>query len=89
MVYPRISENSTGGARGIAVPLTRRYISYEFPDLKGIGKMPIYSIAYYIIVGESTSTNGLKRLMLRLKSIIAAGEIEASDLYETFLDLLL
>ena len=51
--------------------------------------MPIYSIAYYIIVGESTSTNGLKRLMLCLKSIIAVGKIEVSNLYKTFLDLLL
>jgi len=51
--------------------------------------MPIYSLVYYIIVGESTSTNGLKRLILRLKSIIVAGEIEASDLHKTFLDLLL
>ena len=50
--------------------------------------MPIYSVVYYIIVGESTSTNGLKRLVLRLKSIIAAGEIEASDLYKTFPDFL-
>ena len=50
--------------------------------------MPIYSLAHYIIVGESTSTNSLKHLILRLKSIIAAGEIEASDLYKTFLDLL-
>ena len=38
--------------------------------------MPIRSIAYYIIVGESTSTNSLKHLMLRLKSIIVVGEIE-------------
>ena len=51
--------------------------------------MPIYSVAYYIIVGESTSTNSLKRLVLRLKFIIVAGKIEASDLYKTFLDLLL
>jgi hypothetical protein len=51
--------------------------------------MPIRSVAYYIMAGESTGTNGLKRLMLRLKSIIAAGKIEASDLYKTFLDLLL
>jgi hypothetical protein len=51
--------------------------------------MPIRSVAYYIIVGESTSTNGLKYLMLRLKSIIAAGEMEVSNLHETFLDLLL
>jgi len=46
-------------------------------------------MVYYIIVAESTSTNGLKRLVLYLKSIIAAGEIEVSDLHETFLDLLL
>jgi len=50
--------------------------------------MPIYSVAYYIIVGESTSTNSLKRLMLRLKSIMAVGETEASNLYKTFPDLL-
>ena len=51
--------------------------------------MPIRSIAYYITVGESTSTNSLKRLVLRLKSVIVVGETEASDLYEAFLDLLL
>jgi hypothetical protein len=51
--------------------------------------MPIYSLAHYITVGESTSTNSLKYLVLRLKSIIAAGEIEVGDLYKTFLDLLL
>ena len=51
--------------------------------------MTIHSIAHYIIVGESTSTNGLKRLILHLKSIIVVGEIEASNLYKTFLDLLL
>jgi hypothetical protein len=51
--------------------------------------MPIYSIVYYIIAGESTSTNGLKRLILYLKSIIAVGKIEVSNLYKTFLDLLL
>jgi len=51
--------------------------------------MPICSLAHYITAGESTSTNNLKRLMLCLKSIIVAGEIEASDLYKTFLDLLL
>jgi hypothetical protein len=51
--------------------------------------MPIRSIAYYTTVGESTGTNGLKHLMLRLKSIIAVGETEASNLHETFLDLLL
>jgi hypothetical protein len=51
--------------------------------------MPIYSLVHYITVGESTSTNSLKRLVLRLKSIIAAGKTEASNLHETFLDLLL
>jgi len=51
--------------------------------------MPIRSIAHYIMVGESTSTNSLKRLMPRLKSIMAAGETEVSNLYKTFLDLLL
>jgi len=51
--------------------------------------MPIYSIAHYIMVGESASTNSLKRLILCLGSIIAAGEIEASNLYKTFPDLLL
>jgi len=51
--------------------------------------MPIYSIAHYTTARESTSTNGLKHLVLYLKSIIAAGEMEASDLYKTFLDLLL
>jgi hypothetical protein len=51
--------------------------------------MPICSVAHYITVGESAGTNGLKRLIPRLKSIIVAGEIEASDLYKTFLDLLL
>ena len=51
--------------------------------------MPICSIAHYITVEESTSTNSLKRLILRLKSIIAVGEIEVSNLHETFLGLLL
>ena len=51
--------------------------------------MPIYSIAHYITAGESTSTNSSKRLILRLKSIIVVGEIEVSNLYKTFLDLLL
>jgi len=51
--------------------------------------MLIYSVAYYIIVGESAGTNGLKRLMLYLGSIIVVGGIEISDLYKTFLDLLL
>ena len=51
--------------------------------------MPIRSVVYYITVGESTSTNGLKRLVLRLKSAMAVGETEVSNLYKTFLDLLL
>ena len=51
--------------------------------------MPIYSVVYYIIVGESTSTNSLKYLILYLKSIIVVGKIEVSNLYKTFLDLLL
>jgi len=89
LAYSRISKNSTGYARGIAAPLTRRRISCEFLDLNGIGKIPIRSLAHYIIVGESTSTNSLKRLVLRLKSIIVVGETEASNLYKTFLDLLL
>jgi hypothetical protein len=51
--------------------------------------MPIRSVAYCITAGESTGTNGLKYLVPRLESIIAAGEMEVSDLHETFLDLLL
>jgi hypothetical protein len=51
--------------------------------------MPICSVAYYITVGESTSTNSLKHLVLYLESIMAAGKIEVSNLYKTFLDLLL
>jgi len=51
--------------------------------------MPIRSMVYCIIVGESAGTNGLKRLMPRLGSIMAVGEMEISDLYKTFPDLLL
>jgi hypothetical protein len=51
--------------------------------------MPIYSLVHYITVGESTGTNSLKRLVPRLKFIMVAGEIEASDLHKTFPDLLL
>jgi len=53
--------------------------------------MSIRSIVYYITVRKSASTNGSKRLVLRLKSVmvIAAGKMEVSDLYKTFLDLLL
>ena len=56
-----------GCTRGITAPSTRRRISYEFLDLRGIGEIPIRSVVYYITVGESTSTNSLKRLMLSLK----------------------
>jgi len=51
--------------------------------------MPIHSVAYYIIAGESAGTNSLKRLMLRLGSIMVVGKIEVSNLYKTFPDLLL
>ena len=51
--------------------------------------MPIRSVVHYITVGESTSTNSLKRLVLRLKSIIAVGETEVSNLYKAFPNLLL
>ena len=47
--------------------------------------MPIYSLVYYIIVGESASTNSLKYLILYFKSIMAAGKIKVSNLYKTFL----
>jgi len=78
-----------GCARGVAAPLTQRRTSCEFPDLEGIGKIPIRSIAHCIMVGESTGTNGLKRLVLYLESAMAAGKTEISNLYKTFLDLLL
>jgi len=51
--------------------------------------MLIYSIVHCTTVGESTSTNSLKHLMPRLGSIMAEGKIEISNLYKTFLDLLL
>jgi len=51
--------------------------------------MPIYSIVYYITAGEFASTNSLKRLILRLISIIAVGKIEVSNLHKPFLDFLL
>jgi len=51
--------------------------------------MPIHSIVHYITVGESASTNGLKRLVPRLESAMVAGETEISNLYKTFPDLLL
>jgi len=50
--------------------------------------MPIRSMVCYITVGESASTNSLKRLVLRLESIMAAGETETSNLYKTFSDFL-
>jgi len=50
--------------------------------------MPIYSIAHYTTAEESAGINSLKYLMLCLGSIIAVGEIEISNLYKTFLDLL-
>ena len=43
-------------------------------------------MVYYTTAGESAGTNGLKHLIPRLKSIIAAGKIEVSNLYKTFLD---
>jgi len=51
--------------------------------------MPIRSVVHYIMVGEFTSTNSLKRLVPRLIFIIAVGKIKVSNLYKTFLDLLL
>jgi len=51
--------------------------------------MPIRSIAHCIMVGESAGTNGLKRLVPRLESVIVVGETEISNLYKTFPDLLL
>jgi len=89
LAYPRISKNSTGCARGVAAPLTQRRTSCEFPDPEGIGKMPIRSIAHCTTAGESAGTNSLKRLVPRLKSAIAAGETEISNLHKTFPDLLL
>jgi len=51
--------------------------------------MSIYSVAHCIMVEESAGTNSLKRLVPCLGSAIAAGETEISNLYKTFLDLLL
>jgi len=51
--------------------------------------MPIYSVAYYIMAEKSAGTNSLKYLMPRLESIMAVGKTEVSNLYKTFLDLLL
>ena len=51
--------------------------------------MSIYSLAYYITVGKSASTNGLKYLIPYFKSVIIAGKIEVSNLYKIFQNLLL
>jgi len=51
--------------------------------------MPIRSVAHCTMVEESTGTNSLKRLVPCLESVIVAGETEISNLYKTFLDLLL
>jgi len=51
--------------------------------------MPIRNIVYCTTAGESAGTNSLKRLVPRLGSIMAVGETEISNLYKTFLDLLL
>jgi hypothetical protein len=50
--------------------------------------MPICSLAHYIIVEESAGINSLKYFILYFKSAIVAGEIEMSNLYKTFLNLL-
>ena len=78
-----------GYTGGIIIPLTWQHISYKFLNPKGIGEMPIYSIVHCIMVGESASINGLKYLILYFIFIMAAGKIEASNLYKIFLDLLL
>jgi len=51
--------------------------------------MPIYSVAHCIIAGEFAGTNSLKYLVPYLESVMAAGKTEISNLYKTFLDLLL
>jgi len=51
--------------------------------------MLIYSVAHYIIIGESTGTNNSKYFILRFKFIIIISKIKASNLYKTFLDLFL
>ena len=51
--------------------------------------MPICSMAHCTTVEESTGTDSLKYLVLCLKSIIVAGGIKVSNLYKTFLDVLL
>jgi len=78
-----------GYTRGVTAPLTQWRTSCKFPDLEGIGEMPIRSVVYCIIVEESAGTNSLKCLVPRLESVMAAGETEISNLYKTFPDLLL
>ena len=78
-----------GGTKGVIALLTQQRISYKFLDLKGIGKMPIHSLAHCIMVEEFTSTDSLKYLVPCLESVIATGETEVSNLYKTFQDLLL
>ena len=51
--------------------------------------MPICSMAHYTIAGESAGINSLKYLMPHLKSIMAAGKTEVSNLYKAFPNLLL
>ena len=51
--------------------------------------MPIYNIVYCKIAEKSAGINSLKHFILYFKSAIAAGKIEGSDLYKTFLDFLL
>jgi len=51
--------------------------------------MPIHSIVYCTTAEESAGTNSLKYLVLCLESAMAAGEMEISNLYKTFLDFLL
>ena len=49
--------------------------------------MPIYNLVHYITAEESANTNSLKYLVSHFKSVMAAGKIEVSNLYKTFLDL--
>ena len=48
-------------------------------------KIPIYSLVYYITVGESANTNNLKYFILYFKFVIVIGKIKISNLYKTFL----
>ena len=84
MAYPKINKNSAGCTRGIIVPLTQQHINCKFLNPKGIGKIPIHSMAHCIIAKEFISADSLKYLIPHLKSIIVVGEINANDLYKTF-----